>query len=333
MVIYAIIRYLWSIITYSAAGGKQMISVVVIGRNEGARLDSCMLSIKSALKLLKHEIIYVDSQSTDDSIARAKKHGARCYLLSASQTTAGLGRYVGTKEAKGEYLLFLDGDMELMPGFCEKAMMSMASDDITAITGIREDVYIKNGEITGRNANYFGCLAERTCPEFGGAVFIKAQALHEAGGWSPDTIACEEAELHARLIDNGCRILEIPFPMIRHTDTVREDRGMIGTMFSRRRLGEGQALRCAMAHGKAGAYLRHENEKFSLYSIDWICVLLILLFGIYGFLGALFFQTAQLGRFLSRRRIRAFVSQKLFFFAFPAGLLTYKVRSRDYTAA
>ena len=42
---------------------------------------------------------------------------------------------------------------------------------------------------------------------------------------------------------------------------------------------------------------------------------------------------AQLGSFLSRRLIRAFVSQKLFFFAFPAGLLTYKVRSRAYEAA
>ncbi|MBQ7786036.1 MAG: glycosyltransferase family 2 protein [Clostridia bacterium] len=310
-----------------------MISVVVIGRNEGDRLSSCLFSIQAALHVLKHEIIYVDSQSTDDSIARAKACGAKCFLLSAEQTTAGLGRYVGAKEAKGEYLLFLDGDMELMPGFCEKAMMTMAQDDVSAVTGIREDVYVKNGEIIGRNENYFGCITERICPEFGGAVFIKAQALEDAGSWSPDTIACEEAELHARLIDSGCRILEIPVPMIRHTDAVREDRGITGTMFSRRRLGEGQALRCAMAHGKAGAYLRHESEKFSLYSIDWISLLLILLFGVYGFLGALFFQTAQLGRFLARGRIRAFVSQKLFFFAFPAGLLTYTVRSRDYTAA
>jgi len=310
-----------------------MISVIVIGKNEGERLDRCMASIASALHLLKHEVIYVDSRSSDDSIERAKAHGARCFLLSAEHTTAGLGRFVGSREAKGEYLLFLDGDMELMPGFCEAAMMTLAAREAQGVSGIREDVYIKNGEVAGKNENYFGCTRERVCPEFGGAIFLKADALQKAGGWSPDTIACEEAELHARLRASGCQIIEVPVPMIRHTDAVRDDRGVLGAIFSRRRLGEGQAFRCAMAHGKASAYIHHENEKFLLYSVDWMCVILIALLGVYGLLGALFFQMAQLGRFLSAHRIRAFVSQKLFFFAFPAGLLTYRVRSRDYTAA
>ena len=310
-----------------------MISVIVIGKNEGSRLDACLSSIKSALRLLKHEIIYVDSRSTDDSIARAKAHGARCFLLSDERTTAGLGRFVGTKEASGEYLLFLDGDMELMPGFCENAMMTLAARDAQGVCGIREDVYMKNGKIAGRNENYFGCTHERVCPEFGGAVFLKADALQMAGGWSPDTIACEEAELHARLRAKGCQVIEIPVPMIRHTDAVRDDRSMWNAIFSRRRLGEGQALRCAMSHGKPSAYIHHENEKFLLYSIDWMCVILIVLLGIYGLLGALFLQMVQLGRFLARNRMRAFVSQKLFFFAFPAGLLTYHVRNRAYTAA
>lgn len=310
-----------------------MISVVVIGRNEGARLDACMESIRSALSLLKHEMIYVDSRSTDDSLTRAKSHGARCFLLEEAQTTAGLGRYVGAKEAKGEYLLFLDGDMRLEKGFCEKAMMVMSMRSYDGVCGIRKDVYIKDGEIAGTNDNYFGCTQERIAPEFGGAVFLKAEALEKAGGWSPDTIACEEAELHARLKAAGCRIAELPVPMITHTDAVRDGRGVIGTIFSRRRLGEGQAMRCAMAHGKAGAYLAHENEKFTCYMLDLMCVILIALLGAYGFIGACFFQAAQLGRFLSGRRIRAFVSQKLFFFAFPAGLATYRVRSRAYTEA
>ena len=310
-----------------------MISVVVIGKNEGARLDSCMESIRTALGFLAHEIIYVDSRSTDDSVSRARAHGARCFILCDEKTTAGLGRYAGTKEAKGEYLLFLDGDMQLQKGFCEKAMMAMAQRGYDGCTGIRKDIYLRNGEVAGENDNYFGCTAERIAPEFGGALFIKKEALEKAGGWSPDTIACEEAELHARLKAHKLLIAELPVDMIIHTDAVREDRGVMGAVFSRRRLGEGQALRCAMANGQANAYIHHENEKFLLYSIDWMCVILIVLLGIWGIMGALFFQMAQLGSFLSRRRIRAFVSQKLFFFAFPAGLITYRVRSREYTTA
>ena len=308
-----------------------MISVVVIGRNEAARLHACMESIHRSLSILSHEILYVDSRSTDDSVAIAKSHGARCFVLEAQQTTAGLGRHVGTQEAKGEYLLFLDGDMQLQKGFCEKAMMAMAQRNYDGCTGVRKDIYMKGDIVAGVNENYFRCTQERIVPEFGGALFIKREALLRAGSWSCDTIACEEAELHARLAAASCQIAELPVPMIVHTDAVRDGRGVLGTIFSRRRLGEGQALRCAMALKQASAYIHHEHEKFLLYSIDWMCVILILVLGVWGLLGALFFQTAQLGRFLASRRIRAFVSQKLFFFAFPMGLLSYRQRSRSYT--
>jgi len=151
-----------------------MISVVVIGRNEAARLGACMEAIHASLGVLSHEIVYVDSRSTDDSVAIAKAHGARCFILEDEQTTAGLGRHVGAKEAKGEYLLFLDGDMQLQKGFCEKAMMTMAQRGYDGCCGVRKDVYIKNGQIAGTNDNYFACTQERIVPEFGGAVFLKA---------------------------------------------------------------------------------------------------------------------------------------------------------------
>lgn len=308
-----------------------MISVIVIGKNEGARLDTCLTQAKLALRMLSHELIYVDSRSTDESVAIAKAHGARCFLLEDARTTAGLGRFVGTQAAHGEYLLFLDGDMQLQPGFVERAMMKMAADGYDGACGIREDHYMKNGEIVSTNANYFCCDRERIVPEFGGAIFLKAEALQKCGGWSPDTIACEEAELHARLTANGCKIVELPVPMIIHCDAVRDDRGLLGVFFSKRRLGEGQAMRCAMAHQSAKAYLLHEKEKFACYALDWLCVLLLLLFGGYGFAASCFVQTMQLGFFIARRKPRTFVSIKLFFFAFPAGLLTYRQRSRAYT--
>ena len=50
---------------------------------------------------------------------------------------------------------------------------------------------------------------------------ITREALNACGGWATDTVACEEAELHARLNAMGCRIAEIPVPMILHTDAVR----------------------------------------------------------------------------------------------------------------
>lgn len=309
-----------------------MISVVVIGRNEGSRLGLCLESVHAAMGVLSHEIVYVDSRSTDDSVQVAASQGARCFRLETQNTTAGLGRLIGTKEARGEYLLFLDGDMQLQSGFAERALMAVAQ-GWDGASGVREDVYMRATEVVGRNTNYFNCTQERVCPEFGGAVFLTREALERCGGWSADAIACEEAELHARLTDAGCRIVELPVPMILHTDAVRDNRGALSLILSRRRLGEGQAFRCAMAHGKAAAYVKHEREKFLFYMLDWLCVLLLVFLGGIGLAASCFIQAMQLGYLLAKGRPRAFVSVKLFFFAFPAGLMTYRVRSREYTAA
>lgn len=309
-----------------------MISVVVIGKNEGERLSACLRSVQDALRTLSHEVIYIDSCSTDNSIEIARAHGARCFLLAETDTTAGLGRFVGAREARGEYLLFLDGDMQLCPGFAEQALMAIAAKGYDGVCGIREDVYIRQGGIAARCENYFGCTQERIAPEFGGAILLTAEALNACGGWSPDTVACEEAELHARLKATGCRIAELPVPMIIHTDALRDNRSALRVLISRRRLGEGQALRCAHAQGHALAYLRHERVKFLFYALDWLCLILLFALGGWGAAAACFVQAAQLGYFLARGRIRAFVSQKLFFFALPLGLASYHVRSRAYAA-
>ena len=50
-----------------------MISVIVIGKNEAERIGSCMQSIKDAMGVMLHEIVYVDSRSTDESVRIARR--------------------------------------------------------------------------------------------------------------------------------------------------------------------------------------------------------------------------------------------------------------------
>ena len=55
--------------SYSATIESPMLSVVVIGRNEGARLVRCLESIGQMRPLQGPiEVIYVDSGSTDGSL-------------------------------------------------------------------------------------------------------------------------------------------------------------------------------------------------------------------------------------------------------------------------
>ena len=216
-----------------------MISVIVIGKNEGERLAACLRSIQTALNALAHEVVYVDSCSTDQSLQTAKRWRA---LFSARRAED--DRRSGAlcrREGSARRISAVSGWRHAASaGFAEKALMAIAAKGYDGVCGIREDVYLRGGEIVGRNDNYFCCTQERLAPEFGGALMITRDALDACGGWATDTIACEEAELYARLKATGCRIAEIPIPMILHTDAVRDSRSPLSTVFSARRLGEGR---------------------------------------------------------------------------------------------
>src|SRR5580698_9159558 len=95
----------------STASGQLLISVVVIGRNEGERLRRCLQSVLSmAHDNFQTEIIYVDSGSTDGSVSLAEAMGAKAIALQPERPTAALGRNAGWRLATGSIVLFLDGD-------------------------------------------------------------------------------------------------------------------------------------------------------------------------------------------------------------------------------
>jgi len=307
-----------------------MLSAVVIGRNEGVTLANCLQSAREALAGMAHELIYVDSRSTDDSLPVAQIYGARCFRLRTTRTTAALARRVGTGEAQGEYLLFLDGDMLLQPGFAETALTVMEKSAYDGAVGIRHDVYERDGQTVGEDPNYFGCTARREAREFGGAILLRADALSKAGGWAANVPTCEEAELHARLTKQGSRVVELPMPMIRHIDRVRENRSPWAALVNPRRLGLGQALVNAVRSRSVWALFKQERPTFLCWAVDALCVAALCLGGWRSLWVIAIAQALQLAAFALLNRARGFVGQKLMLFYLPAGMLMYRTRDEGY---
>ena len=308
-----------------------MLSVVVIGRNDGATLSGCLRSAREALTHVDHELIYVDSGSQDESLPIARSNGARCLRVRTAHTTAGLARRIGTREARGGYLLFLDGDMLLQPGFVETALTVMETSGYDGATGIRHDVYERGGRKAGENLNYFRCTTRRETREFGGAILLRAAALERAGGWAANVRSCEEAELHARLTKRGARVVELPIPMIRHIDRVRDNRGPLSALITPRRLGLGQALVNAVRSRSVWALLKRKRVAFLCWVVDALCVLGICLGGWPALWAVMAVQSLQFAAFaLLGRGLRGFVGQKLLLFYLPAGVLSYRVRDEGY---
>ena len=119
-----------------------MISFIIIGKNEGWRLQKCLQSIFRVVEkdtIANHEIIYVDSQSTDNSIELVKQYGAKTFLITG-ECNAAIARNIGAKEAIGDILFFIDGDMELFPGFLPKVLTQDGQLEYPFISGIFNDI-------------------------------------------------------------------------------------------------------------------------------------------------------------------------------------------------
>ena len=102
-----------------------MISFIVVGKNEGWKLKLCFDSIRKVVlldQIKNYEVIYVDSRSSDDSVALAKTYPKTRVFLVTGECNAGVGRNVGAKLAAGEILFFVDGDMELQPNFLKRVL-------------------------------------------------------------------------------------------------------------------------------------------------------------------------------------------------------------------
>ncbi len=202
--------------TPQATDTRPRVSVVVIGRNEGERLLRCLDSVVNAhWGQTTYELIYVDSRSTDGSVARARALGATALVVSDAKPNAAKARNLGWQAASGEFILFLDGDTQLHPDFVTHALATLTNPALCAAWGHRREsnpgqsLYTKVLDLdwvypTGRTLY------------FGGDVLVRRAALAQVNGFDVTLNAGEEPELCARLRAAGWEIEHIDVPMTQH---------------------------------------------------------------------------------------------------------------------
>ncbi|MDB4983505.1 MAG: putative glycosyltransferase, partial [Myxococcales bacterium] len=111
------------------------VGVVAIGRNEGNRLRRCLESLTGRAA----RIVYVDSGSTDDSVAFAKSIGADVVELDrALPFTAARARNLGIAHLRAhapqvDLVQLVDGDCEIVAGWLETAERTLRADPKLAV--------------------------------------------------------------------------------------------------------------------------------------------------------------------------------------------------------
>jgi GT2 family glycosyltransferase len=196
-------------------------AAVVIGRNEGERLEPSLRSVQNA----GLPLVYVDSGSSDGSPAVARRLEIPVVELDPKRPfSAARGRNEGLDEAVKrwpgiDYVLFLDGDCVLNPLFPAAALRTFRQDPrLVIVTGHLSE---RHPEASIYNRL---CAIEWRSPAgrivnmnaLGGIMAVRVSAFREVGGFNEQAIAGEEPDLGVRLGLAGYSIIKIDQAMATH---------------------------------------------------------------------------------------------------------------------
>ncbi len=251
------------------------IGIVVIGRNEGDRLKRCL----SAALSQSVKVVYVDSGSTDGSVAYAESIGVDVVQLNKETPfSAARARNEGfwqliRNQQEIEFVQFIDGDCELYQDWLPFAYGYLVRNDSCAIVAGRRYEQYKKYSIYNMLCDIEWNTPIGEAKQCGGDFMIRRAAFQHVGGFNPDVVAGEEPELCYRLRKSNWSTYRLDHQMTLHDANI--------TRFSQ---WYKRHLRCGYSYAQVFALHWRGNEPHFLRNIlsTWFwafifpCAILIL---------------------------------------------------------
>ena len=195
----------------------QKVGLVVIGRNEGERLARCLNSVRPVAQR-----VYVDSGSTDGSVALARNQGVAVVELTAPPPftaararNSGLGRLLADHPDL-EFVQMVDGDCEVQPGWIAAALAALlAEPGLALVFGRRRERYPERSIYNALCDDEWNAPVGES-PGCGGDALFRVAALRQVDFYNPAMIAGEDTELSMRLRKAGWHLWRIDAEMTLH---------------------------------------------------------------------------------------------------------------------
>jgi len=194
------------------------IAAVVIGRNEGPRLISCL---EALLGHVEH-IIYVDSGSSDNSLQEAEKRGVICLSLDMGVPfTAARARNAGASYLIQKYpslsaIQFIDGDCEIYSDWLTKGRQFLVENSTYAVVCGRVKERFPERSIYNALCDIEWDAPQGEALSCGGIALIRLAAYKQVNGYRDNLIAGEEPEMCFRLRQQGWGIYRLNAEMTLH---------------------------------------------------------------------------------------------------------------------
>jgi glycosyltransferase involved in cell wall biosynthesis len=243
------------------------IGIVVIGRNEGLRLQNCLLKLPSDLA-----VVYVDSGSTDRSVAFARRLARQVIELDMSiPFTAARARNVGWREMVSanphiEYIQFLDGDCELVIDWLKYAKQFLEKTTDAAIVCGRVRERHPEASIYNRLCDFEWDTPVGLTKACGGIALARVKSLQDVNGFEDLLVAGEEPEMCLRMRMRGWTIWRLDHEMALHDAAIHR----FGQWWTRtKRGGFASAATASLHRGGSEAF----NMRRSMSAMLWGAIL------------------------------------------------------------
>jgi len=179
---------------------EPLVSVVVPTYNSEKTLAVCLESIrKQTYKNI--EIIVVDKSSGDRTVEIAKRFGCKVYVINARERSEQMN--YGVRKAAGKYIYIVGSDFIVEPGVVEEAVRKCEDEGYDAIC-------VHN--TSDPTVSFWARVRkfERDCyrdDELNVAArFFRREVFEAVGGFDETLVACEDYDLHNRLLKKGFRV-------------------------------------------------------------------------------------------------------------------------------
>ena len=187
---------------------NMILSIIIPTYNEEEYLPVLLESIKKQ-NFNDYEVIVADANSTDRTREIAKEYG--CLIVDGGLPA--VGRNNGAKVAKGEYLLFLDSDLELTDDYLRNAIYEFKMERLgIAITQMLPMSNKIEDKLFHEFANYFMIGVENIKPHGAGCygIIVRKELHDEYDGFNESLTFGEDTEYIERLAKNE------PFKVLRN---------------------------------------------------------------------------------------------------------------------
>jgi GT2 family glycosyltransferase len=196
------------------------LSVVVVNHEGGDWLVRCLRSLSE--QGVQTETIVVDNGSLDGSAAVAAARFTEVQLVEPGRNLGfAAGANAGARRARGEYILFLNPDVELVPG-CLRDLLMEFEDPRVAVVGPSIRVMASGDIEYGATTDPFGypvALHRVGSPLYvpGCALMIRAEVFRAVGGFDPRFFMfVEDVDLCWRVLLAGWDVRVVPKALVFH---------------------------------------------------------------------------------------------------------------------